>query len=393
MTLANNENKTEPATPEKLRKAQKEGLVPKSHDFVSALTFCFGLLTLSVLGPHILYALRSFIRQTIVIALSAPLDKQPAITLNQAQLVTIQTVLPIGLCVMLIGVCSHLIQTGLFFSPIVLKPKIERLDPVQGFKNLFKTKKLIELLRDLTKAIAVVCLAGHITLFAAQDIPRLIHLDLPKSLYFSYMLISKYLGYSSVLFLLVGLMDLLWSRYQFLKEQQMSKYEVKQEYKQQEGDPYIKNQRKQRAQELILESELASVKHADAVVLNPTHIAVAIKYKQSVDHAPRVVAKGQQLQAKRLRDLAAALGIPTVQNIALARALHRLSIDEEVPCELYDAVAEVLSFVYRLRQAHAFPPLPSIDSVQGLPARHSVRSHPTQTRLKGANRLRKLAKS
>ena len=151
-------------------------------------------------------------------------------------------------------------------------------------------------------------------------------------------------------FVAIGVADLLWSRKVFFKEQMMSKYDVKQEYKQSEGDPQMKGQRKQLAHELLFSGGAQNVKNADAVVVNPVHIAVAIKYDEEGTKAPKVVAKGTRKHAEKIKELAKHYGVPILRNVPLAQALNKLEIDEEIPEELYEAVAEVLSFVYKIKE-------------------------------------------
>jgi flagellar biosynthetic protein FlhB len=148
----------------------------------------------------------------------------------------------------------------------------------------------------------------------------------------------------------IGALDLIWSRKVFSKEQMMSKYDVKQEHKQMEGDPQMKGQRKQLAQELLFGGGSENVKNADAVVVNPAHIAVAIKYDQDEDQAPKVVAKGMRIHAEKIKELAKQYGVPILRNVPLAQALNKLDVGDEIPEDLYEAVAEVLSFVYKIRE-------------------------------------------
>lgn len=151
-------------------------------------------------------------------------------------------------------------------------------------------------------------------------------------------------------FMVIGLADLLYAR-SLAKEMMMSKYDVKQEYKQQEGDPHHKGERKRMAHELLFGGGAHNVKNADAVVVNPEHIAVAIKYDKEKGKAPRVVAKGVRIHAEKIKELAKQYGVPILRNVPLAQALNnKLEIDEEVPEELYEAVAEVLAFVYKLKE-------------------------------------------
>jgi flagellar biosynthetic protein FlhB len=175
-------------------------------------------------------------------------------------------------------------------------------------------------------------------------------LPLPQSVDYGSGLLWDYLIKTIVLFVIIGAADLMWSRHQFNKEMMMSKYDVKQEYKQSEGDPHMKGHRRQLAQELLFSGSVENVRNADAVVVNPDHIAVAIKYDKDKSKAPKVVAKGMRIHAEKIKEIAKHYGVPILRNVPLAQALNKLEIDEEIPEELYEAVAEVLSFVYKIRE-------------------------------------------
>jgi flagellar biosynthetic protein FlhB len=151
----------------------------------------------------------------------------------------------------------------------------------------------------------------------------------------------------------VGVLDRFWQMHVFAKEQRMSKHDVKQEYKQTEGDPHIKGQRKQLAEELLMHGSIEDVKNADVVVVNPDHIAVALRYDDDEESAPTVMAKGQRVMAEKIKEVARQFGVPIMRNVPLAHALHDLEVGEEIPEELYEAVAEVLNFVYTLEADEA----------------------------------------
>jgi len=154
----------------------------------------------------------------------------------------------------------------------------------------------------------------------------------------------------SAVFIIIGVVDLIIARKQFAKEMMMSKHDVKQEYKQMEGDPQVKGQRKQLAHELLFSGSQENVKNADAVIVNPAHIAVAISFDKEKNKAPKVVAKGMRKHAEKIKEIAKHYGVPILRNVPLAQALNKLEIDEEIPEELFEAVAEVLAFVYKIRE-------------------------------------------
>lgn len=343
--------KTEEATPEKLRKAREEGQVAKSQDLVGALGFTAGFFTLAFLLSYVFKTVEAFTINAFDAASRDPSLSTVLNILNEALPLILKVVLPIGGIVFVMGIFSNVLQTGFFLAFKVLTPKFDKINPVNGLKGMFKVKKLVELLKNMIKMGLAGWLAYDIMKSAVYDMTLVVRLPIREAVTYSGGLLGEYLIKTIVLFVLIGVVDLIWTKKQFAKEQRMSKYDVKQEYKQQEGDPQMKGQRKQLAQELLFGGGMENVKNADAVIVNPSHIAVAIQYSnESGAKAPKVVAKGTRIHAEKIKELAKHYGVPILRNVPLAQALNKLDIDEEIPEELYEAVAEVLSFVYKIRE-------------------------------------------
>lgn len=342
--------KTEEATPEKLRKAQEEGQVAKSQDLVGALGFAVGFFVLIGALSFVVSEVRSFTLGALAAAWENPSGETIGGLLSDAIPLMLRVTLPIGVSVFVMGVFSNVLQTGFFMAFKVLTPKLDKINPINGLKGLFKIKKFVELIKNIVKMGAAAWIAYDVMKDALYDMALTVALPLHESVDYGAGLAFDYLVKTTALFIAIGVVDLIWSRKQFAKEQMMSKYDVKQEYKQSEGDPQMKGQRKQLAQELLFGGGGEAVKNADAVVVNPAHIAVAIKYEGDDGGAPKVVAKGMRIHAERIKELAKQYGVPILRNVPLAQALNKLDIDEEVPEELYEAVAEVLSFVYKIKE-------------------------------------------
>jgi len=342
--------KTEEATPEKLRKAKEEGQVPKSRDFVSALNFGLGFMTLIGMLTYISDELVEFARATLESATREPTLATIDKVLKEVPLTILKLSIPIGVAVFTMGLMANFLQTGFFIAYKVLIPKLDKINPINGLKGLFKLKKFIELIKNMLKLGLAAWLAWSVMEDSLTDMVLTVRLPLLDSVGFGGKVIWDYMSKTLFLFLGIGVVDLLWQRKQFSKEMMMSKYDVKQEYKQSEGDPHMKGQRKQLAHELLFSGGPAAVKNADAVVVNPTHIAVAIKYDSDNDKAPKVVAKGMRVHAEKIKELAKQYGVPILRNVPLAQALNKLDVGEEVPEELYEAVAEVLSFVFKIKE-------------------------------------------
>ncbi|MCC7384746.1 MAG: type III secretion system export apparatus subunit SctU [Deltaproteobacteria bacterium] len=342
--------KTEEATPEKLRKAKEEGQVPKSTDFVGALSFAVGFMTLAALFAYVADEMQQFVRASFDAASRDPSMATIGKQLKDAIPLMLKTTLPILGLVFVMGIMSNVLQTGFFFAFKAIVPKLDKINPVNGLKNLFKVKKLVELLKNIVKMVIIGWVAWSVLSDALHDIVLLATLPFQQSVDYASTLLWDFMVKVIGAFMVIGVLDLMYARHAFNKEMMMSKYDVKQEYKQQEGDPHQKGERRRLAHELLFSGGPAAVKNADAVVVNPEHIAVAIKYDQEKGKAPRIVAKGVRVHAEKIKELAKQYGVPILRNVPLAQALYKLELDEEIPEELYEAVAEVLAFVFKLKE-------------------------------------------
>ena len=342
--------KTEEASPEKLRKSREEGQVPKSQDFVGAMGFAAGFFTLASLIGFVGGEVKDFTVAAIDAGLRRPSMATIAKLLQDAVPFVLKVTLPIGGIVFIMGVFSNVVQTGFFLAFKAVIPKFDKLNPVNGLKNMFKMKKVIELIKNIVKFVVVGLVAWDVMADALYDMVLIVTQPFENALDYGSGLLWDYMVKTTAVFVMIGLVDLIIARKQFAKEMMMSKHDVKQEYKQMEGDPQVKGQRKQLAQELLFSGAQENVKNADAVVVNPAHIAVAIKYDKENNKSPTVVAKGMRKHAEKIKEIAKHYGVPILRNVPLAQALNKLEIGEEVPEELYEAVAEVLAFVYKIKE-------------------------------------------
>lgn len=342
--------KTEEATPEKLRKAKDEGQVPKSQDFVGALGFGAGFFALAGIFTYIGKLMKDFVMACLDAAAREPTEATIAELLDQVVPLILKMSLPIAAAVFVMGIFSNVIQTGFFMAFKAIIPKLDKINPVNGFKNMFKIKKLVELVKNIVKMFIVGWVAYDVMSDALWDMVLITSIPFHLAVKYSGGLLLDFMIKVTAAFLFIGMIDIIIARKQFNKEMMMSKYDVKQEYKQMEGDPHAKGQRKQLAHELLFSGSMENVKNADAVVVNPAHIAVAIKYDKDKSKAPTVVAKGMRMHAEKIKEIAKHYGVPILRNVPLAQALNKLEIGDEVPEELYEAVAEVLAFVYKIKE-------------------------------------------
>jgi len=345
-------DKTEEPTPKKLKDARKKGQVAKSQDLTSSVLYIVGFAVLagSITGMGMTF--QEYFRAHF--AQAANPEFENAMLLNVA-IDTVPFVLKmlapfLGVSFVLAAFISY-IQIGTLFTIDPLKPDIKKLNPIAGIKNLFfKGKTYVELAKNLAKLTVSSYLVY--TAFKAH-LP-----DLALTTQLNPMDTASVVGdiilnaglKVGVFFLFVAVLDIFYQRYAHKKELKMSKDEVKREYKDSEGDPQCKARRQEVAQEISQGNMLEDVKTADAVVVNPEHLAAAIKYDRENMAAPRVVAKGSRVMAEKIKQVAKEHGVPILRNVPLAQALTELELGENIPEDLYEAVAEVLNWVYGLSE-------------------------------------------
>ncbi len=343
--------KTEEPTPEKLRKLREDGNIPKSQDVTQAIMFicCFSLIALLIgwMGEQVMNFFR--ICASLV---SRPVDEATiSIILYEGLRTMLWTITPIIAMGFFVALAANYAQVGVIFTSKPLEPNFKKLNPFTGIKNLVNSKKLVELLKTMLKFGLVAYLAYDSLRERVRDVVLTIRMPLFDGIKIIGQIIWSFSIRIGMVFTLIAAADLFYQRYKFKKDNMMSKYDIKQEYKQSEGDPQHKQERKKMHHELTSGSGHSNVKKASAVVVNPDHIAIALKYDQTGSTAPVVVAKGERVQAEKIKEIARQVGVPIIRNLPLAQALNKMDVGDEIPEELYDAVAEVLNFVFQLAQA------------------------------------------
>jgi flagellar biosynthetic protein FlhB len=273
-----------------------------------------------------------------------------AANVYQGLLLVVLLTIPAAVGGAIVGGFADFIQVGSLFALDPLIPKLEKLNPIEGLKNLFSKKQLVELLKSTVKLavtgyLAYGVIAGELRLIVttARGTPDLI---LAASGAILYKLTTRI----AMVFMVFAIFDLWWQHRVYMKDMMMTKDEVKREYKESEGDPHHKARRREMHQEILEGAAMEDVADADVVVTNPDHYAVALKYDHATDDAPRVVAKGQDARAQQIKSIAREAGVLEVHNVPLAHALYEIELGGPVPEALFDAVAEVLNFVYAEQQ-------------------------------------------
>ena len=345
---ADDQEKTEEPTSKKIEDARKEGNVPKSQDtssFVTLVVACvviFFMFSFLEDRVRVLYAYyHDFMGQEINKVL---IMRIVLVSMRELGLM----ILPIAISVAIAGVIAALLQFGFLFSTKAITPDLKKIDPIKGLKNLLSLKKLIEGLKTILKVSAVFVVAYYFLIEFTKELPETLFLGLWNQLIW---LRDKAIILAAVmlaLFLLFSFIDLMFVRYNYFKELRMSKQEVKDEYKQMEGDPQVKSRIRKVQMQMSQKRMMQNIPDADVVITNPTHYAVAVRYNQGKDRAPVVVAKGIDYLALKIKEIALNHGIQIVENPPLARELYKqCDIDQAIPEKLYKAVAEVLAFVYQ----------------------------------------------
>ncbi|MGY1723132.1 EscU/YscU/HrcU family type III secretion system export apparatus switch protein [Blastococcus sp. SYSU DS0533] len=339
--------KTEAPTPQRLKKARKDGQIPRTQELGTWL----GVAAASFLLPVLVGAAFDAVRQLFVHVGTVVHDPQVTTVtalLGQALIAFLTTLLPTALALMLVGIVSSASQGGVHPTTKPLQPKLKKFNPLPGLKRMFGTQGLWEMSKALIKTAAL----GTVVIVTSERAQALVSSAgaLPLSAVAATFTDSAVLMFRvvAVTGLVIAVADYVVVRKKMMKELKMSKYEIQQEHKQAEGDPHMKAHRRGVQMAMSRNRMMAEVADADVLLVNPTHVAVALKY-DAAQGAPRVVAKGAGEVATKLRQRATEARVPLVQDIPLARALHAsCELGQEVPPQLFTAVARVLAFVMHL---------------------------------------------
>ncbi|WP_313798665.1 flagellar biosynthesis protein FlhB [Cytobacillus sp.] len=344
--------KTEKATPKKRQDSRKKGQVAKSQDVNTAISllavFLFFLFAGSYMKDIVLYLMRHSFQEFMLTDLTEANVQSVFLSILKELVLLLG---PIMFVALIAGVASNYMQVGFLFSTEVIQPKLEKLDPIKGFKRIFALRAIVELLKSMLK-IGFVGLVTFMVLWGNIDeILILSQKSVGAALETIGNLTIKMGLFASVVLLFLSLLDYLYQKYDFEKNIRMSKQDIKDEYKNIEGDPLIKSKIKQRQREMAMRRMMQEVPNADVVITNPTHYAVALKYDETKSDAPYVVAKGVDFVAQKIKLIAKEKDIITVENRPLARALYsQADIGDAIPEEFFKAVAEILAYVYRTKK-------------------------------------------
>ncbi len=347
------ENKQFEASQQKLRKAREQGQVVKSKDLSTALAIIVMFSAIYMLSPLIwgqLTALFTIIYEQIP---NKHLDEIGyAYLFTKTVIPTALILLPILVLASIMGILGDLIQIGPLFTTKPMEFNAEKFNPTKYFKNLMSPKTLFDLFKNIAKVIILGIIGYMVYKEHFEDILMLAAIDNHFAIMIQFgALMMDFIIKAGIAFLIIAAADYGVTKWKFLQDQKMSFKEVKDEYKNSEGDPNVKAALRQRRQQLLQQKMMDAVTTCDFVVTNPTHIACAIKYDAEKMESPMLVAKGTELFAHKIKEIAREHNIPVIENPPVARALFRLvDINRQIPPDLYKAIAEILIFVYKLKK-------------------------------------------
>lgn len=347
------QEKTEDPTSRRLEDARQKGDVMKSMEVPSAAVLLFGLLGL--------FVLKGFMFDQLMLNLHHYLSNLHLIVINRNNMTALTRdamvsfafmVGPVMLVIMLAALIGNYAQVGVLFTTEKIVPKYEKIDPIQGFKRMFSLQTMATTIKSILKLVLIGWISYVEIMKNLHGLMPLMDQQ-PMAIFIFYVRVSFWIFFkASLLIVLLAILDWVFQRWQFMKKMKMSKQEVKEEAKMTEGDPHVKGRIRSIQMEMARKRMMSEVPGADVVITNPTRLAVAIKYENGAMTAPIVVAKGAGVIAHRIKELAKENNVPLVEDKPLARALFKnVEIGQEIPANLFQAVAEILAHVYNLRNA------------------------------------------
>ncbi|MEM7693037.1 MAG: type III secretion system export apparatus subunit SctU [Pseudomonadota bacterium] len=350
--------KTEPPTPKKLRDARKKGQVARSQEVVTTVSL-FAVIALMIGTGR--FAFQKMVEMMDIVAMMAQNPTRTRMTEGVNAMMDAGTaiLLPILSVTIFAGIAANYLQIGSLFSFESVKPKLEKISPSKGMKRIFSMKQLVEVLKSIVKIVFLSVLLYFVIRAAIGPFIVSVSCGMACIAPVTMRMLLLVVGLSAFAFVVVAAADFVFQKHIHIKGLKMTKEEVKREYKESEGDPIVKSQRKQFAQELIFSDPPAQARKATAVIINPVHLAVAIRYDEAAKDIPIVVAKGRNTQAIAIRAAAEDAGVPVFRNVPLARTMFaQTALGEAVPSDVFEVVAVILAWIARHKDALYAGPLP-----------------------------------
>ena len=344
--------KTEKATPKKRKDERKKGNVFLSRDAVTAVSLIASFYALKIFAPSIFTNVQDLVRRYISLAGTKEvfLASDISTIFTDLGLVFLKTAMPLVAVSVLVAVIVTMAQTKMLFSTKAFAPKFSRINPLNGIKKMFSIRAIVELLKSLLKIVVLLYMVYTVLIDEVTTLPMLINMTPVSAINRTGEIIMDVVLKSGIAFVFLAAADYLYQWWDYEKNMKMSKQEIKDEYKQIEGNPQIKGRQRNIAQQRSRQRMMQNVPEADVVIRNPTHFAVALKFDRDKDRAPRVVAKGMDQLALRIVKVAEENDVYVTEDRPLARALYdAVEVGDEIPEEFYKAIAKILAFVYNLK--------------------------------------------
>lgn len=355
------DNRTEAATPRRREEARERGQVARSVDFSAAVVLLTGLIALGIAGPSIVKTLLSLLRDHLGdMASAGAIDLDGRTTAAMMIRTVALSTGPLLGAVALASLVANLTQVGFLWTTHPLTPSLSKISPVKGVGRLLSVRSVFQLFMNLFKLAVIVAVAWLVLRRRVGALAMTIEMGGWQQLAISARVTWELGLWIALAMFVLSILDYVWQRYRLERDLRMTKEEVKEEMRRMEGDPIVRQRRRQLQLRLVLQRLRRDVPKAQVVVTNPTELAIAIQYEREKMAAPRVVAKGQGYVAQRIREIAVEHGIPIVERKPLARALFKaVEVGQEIPETYYQAVAEILAYVYRLAQTRRRAARPS----------------------------------
>lgn len=344
--------KTERATPQRRREAREEGRIPKSVELTSAVVLIAVLASLRAFGSTIWADWTDMVQRDLTHITTGSFTQTDikALLVDQTWQV-VRLLAPLLGGALALGALTAFAQVGPVFLPKLLTPNFQRIDPLAGLKRMWSVRSAVEAGKSVIKLMVVGVLAYSAVRGIASEVGQLMNVDLASVPGIVAGMVFRLGLEIAALMLALAFLDFLFQRFEFERSIRMSREDIREEAKRQDGDPLVRARIRQRGRAIAMQRMMQNVPKADVVVTNPTHFAVALQYDATVMAAPTVLAKGQDEVARRIRAVATDAAVPTVENKPLAQSLYRtVDIGQQIPAELFQAVAEVLAHVYRGNQ-------------------------------------------
>ena len=347
----NDFERTEPATPRRREEARQDGNVARSPDLTAAIGLLAAIILLQVVGGRMFAQMRIATETMLTSSFTSnPTRPDDIVQISMYTGSALALILaPMVLAILLISVLATVGQVGLLVTTKPITPSFNKLSPIRGIKNMFNARAAVRLVMSLGKIAIISFIAGVVIYLDLSQILHIGELEPPQAFAASGQLVFALALKLAALLLILAIFDYSYQRWQRELDLRMSRHDIKEEMKRMDGDPMMRQRRARVARQLAMQRIAQAVPNADVVVTNPTHFAIALKYDKEVMRAPRVIAKGADFMAMRIRQIASLHDIPIVERKPLAQALYQsVEIGQEIPPEHYAAVAEILAYVYRI---------------------------------------------